>query len=412
MSRSRSLFFTLLSVGLTAGTLTTSAQAEVLWSDDFSTDTSGDYTVLEFSPGRDGAIFNYDYSAVGIPDAPNTTDGSTKGVRLFANKPFEDTVGATSAVQFFPTGLDAALEGKDFSVQFDIWMNTNGPMPGGGAGSTEAFMIGVGFTGDFAIEAGNYDGSYFTITGEAGATVDVRTFANESYNGFNADGTPFNVTELDDTVTRPLGTDANPYYHEIFPGGIDVSALDVQGGEDEQIGITNAGQMAFEWHTAKIEVFGTTASFLVDELLIAEVQDADVEGNILVGYADYFASEAGYPEWVFGIVDNLIVSTFGGDGVTGDFDGNGTLDSGDINTLTAAIAAGTSNAAYDLTGDTLIDADDITYWAHDLKKTWIGDANLDGEFNTSDLVTLFAAGTYENGEAAVWTTGDFTGDGV
>ena len=48
----------------------------------------------------------------------------------------------------------------------------------------------------------------------------------------------------------------------------------------------------------------------------------------------------------------------------------------------------------------------------DLRNTWIGDANLDGEFNSGDLVSVLAAGTYETGAAAVWSTGDFNGDGL
>ena len=42
-----------------------------------------------------------------------------------------------------------------------------------------------------------------------------------------------------------------------------------------------------------------------------------------------------------------------------------------------------------------------------------GDSNLDGEFNSSDLVEVFAAGEYEDGiaENSYWTTGDWNSDG-
>ena len=49
-------------------------------------------------------------------------------------------------------------------------------------------------------------------------------------------------------------------------------------------------------------------------------------------------------------------------------------------------------------------------WIHELKGTWIGDANLDGEFNSGDFVQVFAAGKYETGDFAGWEEGDFTGD--
>lgn len=45
-------------------------------------------------------------------------------------------------------------------------------------------------------------------------------------------------------------------------------------------------------------------------------------------------------------------------------------------------------------------------------QTWFGDANLDGEFNSTDLVQLFSIGHYDQdsrGEYG-WTQGDWNGD--
>jgi hypothetical protein len=36
---------------------------------------------------------------------------------------------------------------------------------------------------------------------------------------------------------------------------------------------------------------------------------------------------------------------------------------------------------------------------------------MDGQFNSSDLVSVLAAGVYEVNVDAVWSTGDFNGDG-
>ena len=49
-------------------------------------------------------------------------------------------------------------------------------------------------------------------------------------------------------------------------------------------------------------------------------------------------------------------------------------------------------------------------YVHDVLGTWLGDADLDGQFNSSDLVTVFTAGKYESGDAAVWAEGDWNGD--
>jgi hypothetical protein len=47
-----------------------------------------------------------------------------------------------------------------------------------------------------------------------------------------------------------------------------------------------------------------------------------------------------------------------------------------------------------------------------IKETWFGDANLDGEFNSSDFVAAFVASKYETGDYASWSEGDWNGDQV
>ena len=55
-------------------------------------------------------------------------------------------------------------------------------------------------------------------------------------------------------------------------------------------------------------------------------------------------------------------------------------------------------------------------------RTWYGDANLDGEFDSGDMVQVFTAGRYETNpildtsgrllNPASWSEGDWNGDGV
>ena len=52
------------------------------------------------------------------------------------------------------------------------------------------------------------------------------------------------------------------------------------------------------------------------------------------------------------------------------------------------------DAMFDLNGDTVLDSEDRRVWVKDLAYTWYGDANLDGEFNSSDFVQVFTAGRY------------------
>lgn len=47
---------------------------------------------------------------------------------------------------------------------------------------------------------------------------------------------------------------------------------------------------------------------------------------------------------------------------TGDFDGNFALDCNDVDMLVAAIVAGTDDSAFDITGDGMVDDDDLARW--------------------------------------------------
>ncbi len=96
-------------------------------------------------------------------------------------------------------------------------------------------------------------------------------------------------------------------------------------------------------------------------------------------------------------------------GPIGDYNNSGDLDAGDLNLQAAAIVAN-GPLTYDLNGDNAVDFADREMWLHDLKKTWVGDANLDMVFDSNDFVQVFVAGKYESGQAALWEEGDWNGD--
>ncbi|MCA9149413.1 MAG: hypothetical protein KDA92_08950 [Planctomycetales bacterium] len=100
-------------------------------------------------------------------------------------------------------------------------------------------------------------------------------------------------------------------------------------------------------------------------------------------------------------------------GIAGDFDKNGTLDAADVDLLTAAIRNGGGDVQFDVSQDGQVDSADLSVWVEELKHTYFGDANLDGEFNTTDLVVVFAAGEFEDAVAgnSTWGEGDWDGDG-
>ena len=111
-------------------------------------------------------------------------------------------------------------------------------------------------------------------------------------------------------------------------------------------------------------------------------------------------------------VDNIeVTADAGGGGAPGDFDNDGQLTAADIDLLSAEVRAGTNNAQYDLNGDAAVDDDDRQVWVGSLRNTYFGDADLDSEFTSGDLVLMLSSGTYEADVASGWESGDFNGDG-
>jgi hypothetical protein len=98
-------------------------------------------------------------------------------------------------------------------------------------------------------------------------------------------------------------------------------------------------------------------------------------------------------------------------GLPGDFDLDGELTAVDMDLLSGAVLANDDNTFFDLNADALVDQTDRGIWVRDLKFTWFGDANLDGEFNSGDLVVVLASGKYEQDVDSEWSSGDFDGNG-
>ena len=99
--------------------------------------------------------------------------------------------------------------------------------------------------------------------------------------------------------------------------------------------------------------------------------------------------------------------------LAGDFDANGILEASDIDVLTACILDGKYESIYDLDSSGSVDNVDRENWVEQLKGTFFGDANLDGQFDSGDMVHVFQINRYEDAiqRNATWSTGDWDGDG-
>jgi hypothetical protein len=151
---------------LAAGTFLLAPTANAnLYYENFDTDVTSAWAMNASTGGSQAANFYFDYSTVGIPAAPNS-GGTTRGMKLQAN-----LFGTTGT---FPGGVSVSPIGQsfggDYRLQFDMWMNFNGPMPAGGNGTTQAGGAGIGTSGSNAQVAGSptINSLFFSTTVDGG----------------------------------------------------------------------------------------------------------------------------------------------------------------------------------------------------------------------------------------------------
>jgi len=269
----------------------------ILYSDNFDTNTSANYTVNQ---DADTTVeYAWDYSAMGIPSAPNSSGGSTLGVKFTANN--GDATAAAAAINISPTGQSFS---GDYILKFDVWMNANGPFPGGGTGSTEFFTAGVANNGaGVQKSSGTANGPWFAVDGEGQSGIDYRAYqatalatpTNPAY-GVYAAGTAADARSA-----------ANTYYHGTFPGGQTPPTFQ-QVNYPQQTGALAAGTIGFAWREVVVKKLGTNVSFTIDDLPIATFQNPASGGsNVFIGYWDVFSSISDNPALSFGVFDNLVV---------------------------------------------------------------------------------------------------------
>src|SRR5206468_11590201 len=135
----------------------------------------------------------------------------------------------------------------DYKLRFDMWINANGPFPGGGTGSSQFITAGVGTAGNRVQWTGTNttaDGVWFSVDGE-GQAGDTSTTSD--FNAFA--GTTLQAVATG-VYTAGTASDArgngNPYYASQFPGGQMAPPLQ-QTTYAQQTGALAVGTVGFVW---------------------------------------------------------------------------------------------------------------------------------------------------------------------
>ena len=249
--------------------------APIIYSEDFNVDNTANWTVNGSGVvGSDFvADFFYDYSAIGVPAAPNGT-GSV-GLKMTAN----NSGGVFSGFTTSPTGQSFS---GSYTVSFDIWQNYVGPLGPGGSGTTQFSQYGIGTAGTATqwIGSSPKESVSFGTTLDGGSAADFRAYSSAaptSYASGNAvylsPGSTINNSGAYYTAAY-LPQSAPAAQVLLFPG---------------QTGSSDAGETSFKWRRVTIDVSGGFASWSIDGTPLAKVDLSTVTlggGNLLFGHSD------------------------------------------------------------------------------------------------------------------------------
>ena len=184
--------------------------------------------------------------------------------------------------------------------------------------------------------------------------------------------------------------------------------------EDTLYEFTGGGPTEWSWqNTSSVQRNQNVRTDV--EVAISREDLGDVDSFNFVLFANNFCCDFQLPDDVYpnggaSLGGDFFSYELGDVAIRGDFDANGELDLSDLLQMTDAISAGNGTSDLDLNGDESFDKQDLSIWIQDLKRTWFGDSNLDGEFNSRDFVQIFTAGKFEQDIQANWSEGDWNAD--
>lgn len=292
------------------------------------------------------------------------------------------------------------------AARFSNWLANGQPTGTQSAATTE--------TGSYSLNGATTASSLLSVTRSAGATW-VITSENEWYKAayynpitasYSQYATGSDTLPSNDLLAIDPGNNANylasstdstigsPYFR---------TEVGTFGNSDSFYGTFDQNGNVWEWNES-------TYLDLFREMRGGSIGSFDVTLAASFRYFD----EANFESNAVGFrVASTVVAA-----VPGDFNGDGSADSVDIDLLFGA-TQGTippASSTFDLTGDGVVNAtpdsadSDADYWVRIVKATEYGDADLDQRVDFDDLLVV---ASHYNASAGTWAEGNFDGvDGV
>jgi len=251
------------------------------------------------------------FVASNIPSAPNTSDASTKAIRMYVNP---TGFPASRAVANLYTNTSFS---GNYRVKVDMFYRVNGPPDYGGTGSTEDGLVGVGHSGtkiNNQQQAGDLinpvdtDGYFFVMNNErgTGSTGDCVLFEGTAAKDpaiYLVNVLACGAIDPATAVGSGFGLIDNNDYLNFFPYGVDKWRYRGSSGD---------GWITMIIDSLTVGTDRVTIIYLNNGTAFAEITSyADTDatypsGKILMGYEDRFTSQNG-PEDSYLIYDNLKV---------------------------------------------------------------------------------------------------------
>lgn len=268
----------------------TAARAQLIYSEDFSLDDSTNWVVNNGDLGSNYVNFQFDYTTAGLPPAPHSQGGNTKGLKMSPDIVAGTHIGsaAVNGVSVTPTNFSVS---ENFDMHADMWVNYNGSGPatlqtnGSGSGSTVVYGCGYGTAGTTAQVAGSIDSILCGMQTDNGSSAEARMYgsaqAGSYQNGvYQSTGTVIPSFPGEPFVyNNPTGTRAfysqatwnavpAPNWTNFFPNTMPPQAqIDLYPKQTNII--CDLGAPDFAWHDVEVQKVGNVIVYLIDGHTVA-----------------------------------------------------------------------------------------------------------------------------------------------